>query len=61
MQSDNDLNLHSITNLSGWLRYCLQVVEKLIRKTFFRALVGGSKRCNSYLEEKISNFEKKFA
>ena len=23
MNNDNDLNLHSMTKLSGWLRYCL--------------------------------------
>ena len=22
MNNDNDLNLHSMTKLSGWLRYC---------------------------------------
>ena len=22
MNNDNDLNLHSMTRLSGWLRYC---------------------------------------
>ena len=25
MNNDNDLNLHSMTKLSGWLRYCLVV------------------------------------
>ena len=24
MNNDNDLNLHSMTKLSGWLRYCVQ-------------------------------------
>ena len=24
MNNDNDLNLHSMTKLSGWLRYCVR-------------------------------------
>ena len=28
MNNDNDLNLHRMTKLSGWLRYCGQTMEK---------------------------------
>ena len=31
MNNDNDLNLHSITKLSGWLRYCLKVKMKSVQ------------------------------
>ena len=27
MNNDNDLNLHSLTKLSGWLRYCFRVSD----------------------------------
>ena len=32
MNNDNDLNLHSMTKLSGWLRYCLIIKNDLWKK-----------------------------
>ena len=31
MNNDNDLSLHSMTKLSGWLRYCLKVKMKSVQ------------------------------
>ena len=30
MNNDNDLNLHSVTKLSGWLRYCMFHLDILL-------------------------------
>ena len=29
MNNDNNLNLHSMTKLSGWLCYCVQSIKKI--------------------------------
>ena len=33
MNNDNDLNLHSMTKLSGWFRYCIQLSLVKVGKT----------------------------
>ena len=43
MNTDNDLNLHSMTKLSGWLRYCF-VASKFSVVGFFCALDAVSKK-----------------
>ena len=34
MNNDNDLNLHSMTKLSGWLRHCLWAQELVTLPVF---------------------------
>ena len=47
MNNDNDLNLHSMTKLSGWLRYCgvggkaTDEVKDLYEKAKSRMAKGG--------------------
>ena len=38
MNNDNDLNLHSMTKLSGWLRHCERVVKFVIYDHALRQL-----------------------
>ena len=33
MNNDNDLNLHSMTKLSGWLRYCMCFITRIKRSS----------------------------
>ena len=36
MNNDNDLNLHSMTKLSGWLRYCYYCIRYAnVQETYF--------------------------
>ena len=35
MNKDNDLNLHSMTKLSGWLRYCTKLHFFIVYHTLF--------------------------
>ena len=42
MNNDNDLNLHSMTILSGWLRHCLN------------ALLKNSIKLHTYLQQAFS-------
>ena len=54
MNNDNDLNLHSMTKLSSWLRYCFLVEHNLLLATavhtgnLFKAMFQDSKIANKY-------------
>ena len=43
MNNDNDLNLHSMTKLSGWLRYCTSCGKAvdILQQTCYNKLVFG--------------------
>ena len=40
MNNDNDLNVHSMTKLSGWLRYCLQLIARPLSKFIYLSKIA---------------------
>ena len=47
MNNDNDLNLHSMTKLSGWLRYCMFHLDILLYHVIKMNTMPSSTACTN--------------